>query len=140
MQWHCRRASVCKRRKHVWSYDFVEVQTHDGRKVRQMTLIDKFTRKCLTIRVARRLNGLGVLETMADVILVRGVPEHIRSDNGLEMIAKIVRSWLAGVGANPRPRPLQWRLDFKLQCPNWTIGHSSLWSSSIIGSGSTGNW
>ena len=64
-----------------------------------MTLIDEFTRECLAIRVARRINSLGVLETMADAMLVRGVPEHIRSDNGPEMTAKAVRSWLAGVGA-----------------------------------------
>jgi transposase InsO family protein len=88
-----------ERRNHVWSYDFVEAQTHDGRKVRLMTLIDEFTRECLAIRVARRINSLGVLETMADAMLVRGIPEHIRSDNGPEMTAKIVRSWLANVGA-----------------------------------------
>jgi transposase InsO family protein len=88
-----------ERRNHVWSYDFVEAQTHDGRRVRLMTLIDEFTRECLAIRVARRINSFGVLETMADVMLVRGVPEHIRSDNGSEMTAKIVRSWLAQVGA-----------------------------------------
>jgi len=88
-----------ERRNHVWSYDFVEAQTHDGRKVRLMTLIDEFTRECLAIRVARRINSLGVLESMADVMLVRGIPEHIRSDNGPEMTAKIVRSWLENVGA-----------------------------------------
>ncbi len=88
-----------ERRNHVWSYDFVEAQTHDGRKVRLMTLIDEFTRECLAIRVARRINSLGVLETMADVMLVRGIPEHMRSDNGPEMTAKVVRGWLAGVGA-----------------------------------------
>jgi putative transposase len=84
---------------HVWSYDFVEAATHDGRKVRLMTLIDEFTRECLAIRVARRINSFGVIETMADVMLERGVPEHIRSDNGPEMTAKIVRGWLAGLGA-----------------------------------------
>ena len=87
-----------ERPNHVWSYDFVEAQTHDGRKVRLMTLIDEFTRECLAIRVARRINSLCVLETMADVMLVRGIPEHIRSDNGPEMTAKIVRQWLASVG------------------------------------------
>jgi transposase InsO family protein len=64
-----------------------------------MTLIDEFTRECLAIRVARRINSLGVIETMADVMLVRGVPEYIRSDNGPEMTAKIVRHWLGQVGA-----------------------------------------
>ena len=88
-----------ERRNHVWSYDFVEAQTHDGRKLRLMTLIDEHTRECLAIRVARRINSFGVLETMADVMLMRGVPEHIRSDNGAEMTAKVVRSWLTQVGA-----------------------------------------
>ena len=64
-----------------------------------MTLIDEFTRECLAISVARRINSFGVIETMADVMLVRGVPEHIRSDNGAEMTAKVVRNWLAQVGA-----------------------------------------
>jgi transposase InsO family protein len=88
-----------ERRNHVWSYDFVEAQTHDGRKLRLLTLIDEFTRECLAIRVARRINSFGVIETLADVMLIRGVPEHIRSDNGPEMTAKIVRKWLAQVGA-----------------------------------------
>jgi putative transposase len=88
-----------ERRNHVWSYDFVEAQTHDGRKLRLMTLIDEFTRECLAIRVARRINGLGVLETMAKVMMARGVPEHVRSDNGPEMTSKAVRNWLANVGA-----------------------------------------
>jgi transposase InsO family protein len=50
-----------ERRNHVWSYDFVEAQTHDGRKLRLMTLIDEFTRECVAIRVARRINSFGVL-------------------------------------------------------------------------------
>ena len=49
--------------------------------------------------MARRINSFGVLETMADVMLMRGVPEHIRSDNGPEMTAKVVRNWLTQVGA-----------------------------------------
>src|SRR4030095_4428316 len=82
-------------RNHVWSYDFVETQTHDGRKLRLLTLIDEFTRECLAILTARRINSLGVIETLADVMLMRGVPEHIRSDNGSEMTAKVMRNWLA---------------------------------------------
>jgi putative transposase len=88
-----------ERRNHVWSYDFVEAQTHDGRKLRLLTLIDEFTRESLAIRVARRINGMGVIEAMADAMIVHGVPEHIRSDNGPEMTAKTVRNWLANVGA-----------------------------------------
>ena len=63
-----------------------------------MTLIDEYTRKCLAIRVARRINSLCVIETLADVMLIRGIPEHIRSDNGAEMTAKVIRSWLARLG------------------------------------------
>jgi putative transposase len=83
---------------HVWSFDFVEAQTHDGRRLRLMTLIDEFTRKCLAIRVARRINAIGVIETLADAMLFEGVPAFIRSDNGPEMVAKVLRQWLSGLG------------------------------------------
>jgi len=84
---------------HVWSFDFVEAQTHDGRRIRLMTLIDEFTRKCLAIRVARRINAIGVIETLADTMLFEGIPAFIRSDNGPEMVAKVLRQWLSGLGA-----------------------------------------
>ena len=83
---------------HVWSFDFVEAQTHDGRRLRLMTLIDEFTRKCLAIRVARRINAIGVIETLADAMLFEGIPAFIRSDNGPEMVAKVLRQWLSGLG------------------------------------------
>ena len=85
---------------HVWSYDFVTAHTHDGRQIRMLTLIDEFSRECLAIQVARRQNGVSVIETLSDVMVTRGIPEHIRSDNGPEMTAKIVRDWLKAVGAN----------------------------------------
>ena len=66
----------------VWSYDFVSAMTHDGRTLRLLVLIDEYTRECLAIRVARRLGSNEVIETLADVMLWRGIPEHIRSDNG----------------------------------------------------------
>lgn len=72
------------RRNHVWGYDFVEAQTHEGRKLRLTTPIDGFTRKCLAIRVARRINSFGVTEALADVMLARGVPDHLWTD-GSEM-------------------------------------------------------
>lgn len=87
-----------RHRNHVWSYDFVETQTHDGRRLRLMTLIDEYTRECLAIRVARRINSLGVIKTLAAVMFIRGIPEHIRSDNASEMTAKVIRSWLAQLG------------------------------------------
>ena len=84
---------------HVWSYDFVSSFTHDGRMLRVLTLMDEFTRKCLALRVARRLNRYDLIETLADVMLIHGVPEHIRSDHGPEFVAQKLRNWLSAVGA-----------------------------------------
>ena len=56
-------------------------KTHDGRTLRMLTLIDEYTRECLAISVARRLGRYEVIEALADVMLFRGIPEHIRSDN-----------------------------------------------------------
>ena len=87
-----------ERANHVWSYDFVSAMTHDGRTLRLLVLIDEYTRECLAIRVARRLGSNEVIETLADVMLWRGIPEHIRSDNGPEFVAKELRKWLGQVG------------------------------------------
>jgi Transposase and inactivated derivatives len=89
-----------ERPNHVWSYDFVSAKTHDGRSLRLLTLIDEHTREALAIRVARHLNSLNVIETLADAMLLKGIPEHIRSDNGPEMTSKLIRDWLPKVGAN----------------------------------------
>jgi transposase InsO family protein len=83
---------------HVWAYDFVTARTHDGRSFRMLTLVDEFTRECLAIDVARQLKSDDVLERLAWLFCTRGVPEHIRSDNGSEFTAKAVREWLAKVG------------------------------------------
>jgi transposase InsO family protein len=72
-----------ERANHVWSCDFVEGRTHNGRSLRIMTLIDEHTRECLTLKVARRINSFGVIETLADAMLEKGVPEHVRCDNVL---------------------------------------------------------
>jgi len=87
-----------ERADHVWSYDFVSAMTHDGRTLRILTLIDEYTRECLALRAERRLNSLEVIDTLADVMLRRGIPEHIRSDNGPEFIARELQKWLANVG------------------------------------------
>jgi transposase InsO family protein len=72
--------------------------THDGRALRILVVIDEYTRECLALRVARRLGSLQGIETLADVMLARGIPEHIRSDNGPEFIAQELRMWLGKVG------------------------------------------
>ena len=88
-----------ERPNHVWSYDFVEDRTHDGRKLRMLNVIDEFTRECLAIRVDRKLKSTDVIDVLSDLFILRGVPGHVRSDNGPEFIAKAVREWIAAVVA-----------------------------------------
>ena len=84
--------------QHVWSYDFVHYATDDGRSLKLLTLIDEATRECLAIRVGRCVRGPEVIETLSDAMLIHGIPEHIRSDNGPEMTSKRVRNWLQQIG------------------------------------------
>ena len=83
---------------HVWSYDFVTARTHDGRALKLLTVLDEYTRQCLAIKVGRRLRAHDVLEVLADLFVRQGPPEHLRSDNGPEFTAKLVRGWLARLG------------------------------------------
>src|SRR5437763_11756152 len=84
---------------HVWSYDFVSARTHDGRSVRILNLIDEHTRECLMVRAERRWSSARVISALADVMVIKGVPEHLRSDNGPEFVAQDLRQWLAKTGA-----------------------------------------
>jgi transposase InsO family protein len=86
-------------RDHVWSYDFVEERTHDGRKFRMLNVIDEFTHECLAIRVGRKLKAIDVIDVLSDLFILRGVPGHIRSDNGPEFVAKAVQKGITAVGA-----------------------------------------
>ena len=86
-------------RNHVWACDFVSARTHDGRTIRMLNLIDEYSRECLAIRVARRLNSNDVIDTLSDAMILHGVPAHIRSDNGPELVARNLRQWLQTIGA-----------------------------------------
>jgi len=88
-----------ERPNHVWSYDFLEERTHDGRKLRLLNIIDEFTHECLAIRVSRRLKSIDVIDVLSDLFILRGVPAHIRSDNGPEFVAQAVQDWIGAVGA-----------------------------------------
>jgi transposase InsO family protein len=85
-------------RDHVWSYDFVQDRTKEGRPLRMLTIVDEYTRECLSIDVGRKLDHEDVLERLAYLFVTRGVPEHLRSDNGSEFTAQAVRDWLTRVG------------------------------------------
>jgi transposase InsO family protein len=63
-----------------------------------LTVIDEFTRTCLAIVVARRLNSDDVLQCFTELFVRHGSPDHIRSDNGAEFTAKVVQAWLGRIG------------------------------------------
>jgi putative transposase len=83
---------------HVWSYDFVAARTADGRAFRMLTIIDEYTRECLAILVERSLTSEDVIDQLFNLFILRGIPKHIRSDNGPEFTAKAVRKWLERLG------------------------------------------
>ena len=86
------------RPNHVWSYDFVHERTQDGRPLRLLTIVDEYTRECLSIDVARRLRSDDVLARLTALFVRRGPPTYLRSDNGPEFTATAVRDWLRRVG------------------------------------------
>jgi len=83
---------------HVWSYDLVTNRTADGRAFRILNIIDEYTRECLAILVKRHITSQDVIDQLFQLIIFRGIPEHIRSDNGPEFTAKAVRRWLNRLG------------------------------------------
>ena len=83
---------------HVWSYDFMVARTADGRAFRILNIIDEYTRECLAIMVKRHITSQDVIDQLFELFLFRGVPEHIRSDNGPEFTAKAIRDWLYRLG------------------------------------------
>ena len=87
-----------ERPNHVWSYDFMQDRTEDGRRFRMLTVIDEYTRRCLAIVVARKLRSDDVLHCLTELFVAHRPPEHIRSDNGPEFIARNVREWLGRIG------------------------------------------
>ena len=84
-----------KHKNHVWSYDFVKSHTVDGRGFLILTIIDEYTRECMALLVERNITSREVMEQLYELFMLRGVPEHIRSDNGSEFTARAIRKWLA---------------------------------------------
>ena len=87
-----------ERANHVWSWDFVFDRTDDGRPIKLMVVIDEYSRQCLAIHIARRIRAKDAIDVFADLMEIHGIPEHIRADNGPEMVAKKLRAWLARLG------------------------------------------
>ena len=94
----CIRLRPLYRHHHVWAYDFVADRTDDGRPLKMLTVLDEYSRECLAILVARRLQADDVLEALTELFVRHGPPAHIRSDNGPEFTATVVRGWLKQLG------------------------------------------
>lgn len=88
-------------KNHVWAYDFVHDRTKDGRAFRMLTVIDEYSRECLAIVTKRKLKSGDVLEALENLFIDRGIPDHIRSDNGAEFTATAVREWLRKMEVKP---------------------------------------
>ncbi len=85
-------------KNHVWSYDFVMERTENGRAFKILNIIDEYTRECLATLVDRKLKSEDVIDQLFNLFVFRGIPEHIRSDNGSEFTARAVRKWLNRMG------------------------------------------
>jgi transposase InsO family protein len=85
-------------RNHVWSYDFVEDKTAGGRKIRWLNIIDESTHECLFSQPKKYWKSIDVIDALAGIMISRGCPEYIRSDNGAEFTANKLRDWLKEIG------------------------------------------
>lgn len=84
-----------QRADEVWSYDFISDATVDGRLVRVLSVIDEFTRECLSLEAARSYPSERVIDTLERLLVTTGrCPSHLRSDNGPEFVAQAVEKWL----------------------------------------------
>ena len=83
---------------HIWSYDFMIDRTTNSRAFKILNIIDEYTRECLAMLIARKIKNQDVIDLLFYLFIVRGIPEHIRSDNGPEFTARAVRRWLARLG------------------------------------------
>lgn len=83
---------------HVWSYDFVADRLADGTRIRILTVVDEYTRECLALKADYRLKADDVMGVLTDLLIAKGTPDHIRSDNGGEFTARSVQSWLERLG------------------------------------------
>jgi putative transposase len=126
----------------VWTYDFVCDATADGRRLRCLTLMDEFTRQCIAIEVDRRLPATRVIEVLARAMEEHGAPEYLRSDNGPEFIATVLRRWLfeRGVATHYIEPGSPWQNaygesfndKFRRECLNMDVFHTLAESQVLI--------
>jgi len=90
--------TIATHRNHVWTWDFIADATVRGGSLRMLTILDEYTRECHVLQAERALKSADVLAWLQKAIAQHGAPEHLRSDNGSEFIAKIVQGWLKANG------------------------------------------
>ena len=73
-------------------------RTANGRAFKILNIIDEYTRECLAIMTARKIRNQDVIDLLFNLFIFRGIPEHIRSDNGPEFTARAIRKWLNRIG------------------------------------------
>ncbi len=96
-------SNACNRHRgmhanHVWSWDFIFDRTESGQTLKWFVIIDEFTRRCITLDVSRGFKSTDIIDRLSELFVMYGIPEHIRSDNGPEFIAKAIRDWLSKLG------------------------------------------
>ncbi len=89
-------------KNHVWAWDFAFDRTENGTQLKWLSIVDEHTRECLALKVARSITSEDLIDTVAELLAMRGVPENVRSDNGPEFVAEKLRAWLAQVGVRTR--------------------------------------
>ncbi len=89
-----------ERPNQVWAWDFIHDRTAEGKPLKWLSIVDEHTRECLALVVARSITADAALDVLAELFRTRGVPEHLRSDNGPEFIAQAMRQWLSQVGVS----------------------------------------
>ncbi len=89
----CIRLRPCWQ-NHVWAYDFVADRLKDGTKIRTLTVIDEYTRECLALRTGYSLKADDIMAVLTNLFVSKGIPDHIRSDNGSEFTARSIKDWL----------------------------------------------
>lgn len=122
----------------VWCYDFLFVQTEHGETLKIFAVLDEYSRECLAIHVARKIDSEGVKQTLEGILRQRGAPKYVRSDNGPEFISQNLRQWLSKHGIRPQyidpGSPWQngfiesWNGKFRSECLNreylWSRGET----------------
>ena len=84
---------------HVWAIDFQFDQTMDGRTLKFLNVVDKFSRVCLAIRIGRLCRAFEVIDTIEKLLKLYPAPTHLRMDNGPEFIAHALQEWCTGSGS-----------------------------------------